>query len=58
MKKKIRKKNILCVQKMLLDITWAYCNVLMCCGKCGRSEMGEGIVGDDAEVVVVVVVGD
>ena len=43
---------------MLLDITWAYCNVLMCCGKCGRSEMGEGIVGDDAEVVAVVVVGD
>ena len=44
---------------MSLDVIWAYCNVLMCCGKFGRSREGGGIVGDGAELAaVVVVVGD
>ena len=43
---------------MSLDIVWAYCNVLMYCGKCGRSRESGSIVGDGAELAVVVVVGD
>ena len=43
---------------MSLDIVWTYFNVLMCCGKCGRSREGGSIIGDGAELAVVVVAGD
>ena len=42
----------------VIGCVWAHCNVLKCCGKCGRSREGGSVIGDGAELAVVVVVGD